>query len=144
VLREPGFSAGIRFSTQAIKTGKCAKRNWQTVRQFAPQKSRAAKVPGVSKGGAASCRRPVHERTSPGATVNSGCREGQKPDLANCYARSAILGRNSITAITAIRMKIANTTACVIANGGSDCVGASALRPETFAKLCATRTNTFK
>jgi putative tryptophan/tyrosine transport system substrate-binding protein len=41
---EPGFSAGIRFSTQAIKTGKCAKRNWQTVRQCAPQKSRAAKV----------------------------------------------------------------------------------------------------
>jgi hypothetical protein len=27
----------IRFSTQAIKTGKCAKRNWQTVRQCAPQ-----------------------------------------------------------------------------------------------------------
>jgi hypothetical protein len=44
LLREPGFSAGIRFSTQAIKTGTCAKRNWQTVRQCAPQKSRAAKV----------------------------------------------------------------------------------------------------
>jgi hypothetical protein len=78
------------------------------------------------------------------APRRSACIVGNSADLANCYARSAILGRNSITAIAAIRMNIANTTACVIANGGSDCVGASALRPETFAKLCATRTNTFK
>jgi len=41
-------------------------------------------------------------------------------------------------------MKIANTTACVIANGGSDCVGANAVRAETFTKLCTTRTKTFK
>src|SRR5262245_10948502 len=38
--------------------------------------------------------------------------------------------------MSAIRMKITNTTACVIANGGSDCVGANALRAETFTKLC--------
>ena len=44
----------------------------------------------------------------------------------------------------AIRMKIANTTACVVANGGSDCVGANAVRAETFTKLCTTRTKTFK
>jgi hypothetical protein len=41
-------------------------------------------------------------------------------------------------------MKMANTTACVIANGGSICVGANALRAETFTKPCTTRTKTFK
>ena len=47
-------------------------------------------------------------------------------------------------AISAIRMKTANTTACVVANGGSDCVGANALRAETFTKLCTTRTKILK
>jgi len=58
--------------------------------------------------------------------------------------KSAAPGRNLITAMRAIRMKIANTTACVIANGDSDCVGANAVRAETFTKLCTTRTKTFK
>jgi uncharacterized protein (DUF1330 family) len=34
-------------------------------------------------------------------------------------------------------MKIINTTACVIAKGGSDCVGTNALRAATFMELCA-------
>jgi hypothetical protein len=84
------------------------------------------------------------DRSSPEGTVNSGGARNAKADVANCYASAAVLGRNSITAMTVIRMKIANTTACVTANGGSDWVGANALRAETFAKLCATRTNTFK
>jgi multidrug efflux pump subunit AcrB len=33
---------------------------------------------------------------------------------------------------------------CVILKGGSDCVGANALRADTFAKLCTNRTKTFK
>ena len=41
-------------------------------------------------------------------------------------------------------MKVGDKTAWVIANGGSDCVGANALRTETFMKLCATPTKTFK
>ena len=49
-----------------------------------------------------------------------------------------------MTAMRAIRIKMANTTACVIANGGSVCVGANALRAETFTKLCTTKTKTLK
>jgi hypothetical protein len=53
-------------------------------------------------------------------------------------------GLNLLIAMIAIKMKIASTTVCVVANGGSDCVGANALRAETFTKLCTTRTKTFK
>ena len=35
---------------------------------------------------------------------------------------------------------MASTAACVIAKGGSVCVGANALRAETFTKLCTTKT----
>ena len=45
-----------------------------------------------------------------------------------------------MTAIRVIRMKTASTAACVIAKGGSVCVGANALRAETFTKLCTTKT----
>jgi hypothetical protein len=41
-------------------------------------------------------------------------------------------------------MKIAITTSCVIKNGGSDCVGASAFRAGTFMKSCAIKTKTFR
>jgi hypothetical protein len=58
----------------------------------------------------------------------------------NGYNRTAVIGRKLTTAMSPIRIKITNTTACVIANGGSDCVGANALRAETFMKLCVTRT----
>jgi hypothetical protein len=64
--------------------------------------------------------------------------------LKTDYARTAVTGRNLTTAISVIIVKITNTTPCVIANGGSDCVGANALRPDTFIKLCATRTKTFR
>ena len=47
-------------------------------------------------------------------------------------------------AIRAIRMKMASTAACVTAKGGSVCVGASALRAETFTKLCTTKTKTLR
>jgi len=47
-------------------------------------------------------------------------------------------------AMRVIRMKMANTAACVIAKGGSVCVGARALRAETFTKLCTTKTKTFR
>jgi hypothetical protein len=49
-----------------------------------------------------------------------------------------------MTAMTVIRIKVANTAACVIAKGGSVCVGANALRAETFTKLCTTNTKTFR
>jgi hypothetical protein len=65
-------------------------------------------------------------------------------DITKRYTRTEVPGRNLITAMSAIRMKTANTTTCVIMNGGSDCVGASASRAETFTKLCTTRTKTFK
>jgi hypothetical protein len=55
-----------------------------------------------------------------------------------------VTGRNLARAINPIRMKITNTMACVITKGGSDYVGANALRAETFMKLCATRTKTLK
>ena len=57
---------------------------------------------------------------------------------------AAATGRNLAKAMSVIIMKITNTTPCVIANGGSDCVGANALRPDTFIKLCAMRTKTFR
>jgi len=60
------------------------------------------------------------------------------------YTRTLVTGRNLTTAMSAIRMKIANTAACVIANGGSDCVGANTLSAKTFMKLCATKTKTFR
>ena len=41
-----------------------------------------------------------------------------------------------MTAIRAIRMKMASTAACVTAKGGSVCIGANELRAETFTKLC--------
>jgi hypothetical protein len=49
-----------------------------------------------------------------------------------------------MTAIRVIRMKMASTAACVTAKGGSVCVGANALRAETFTKLCTTKTKTLK
>ena len=41
-----------------------------------------------------------------------------------------------MTAMRVIRTKMASTVACVIAKGGSVCVGANALRAATFTKLC--------
>src|SRR5262249_42257445 len=64
-------------------------------------------------------------------------------DIANCYI-CALGGRNSMTAIRAIRMKMASTAACVTAKGGSVCVGANELRAETFPKLCTTKTKTLR
>ena len=49
-----------------------------------------------------------------------------------------------MTAIRAIRMKMTSTAACVTANGGSVCIGANALRAETFTKLCTTKTKTLR
>ena len=46
--------------------------------------------------------------------------------------------------ISVIRTKMASTTACVIAKGGSVCVGANAVRAETFTKLCTTKTKTLR
>src|SRR5262249_29565600 len=60
------------------------------------------------------------------------------------YPRAVLGGRNLMTLISAIRTKIANTTACVIAKGGSVCVGANAVRAETFTKLCTTKTKTLR
>ena len=65
---------------------------------------------------------------------------GPIADIGNNY----VAGRNLKMAMSAIRTKIANTTTCVRANGGSDCVGANALRADTFTKLCTTRTKIFK
>ena len=47
-------------------------------------------------------------------------------------------------AIRVIRMKMASTEACVTAKGGSVCIGANALRAETFMKLCTTKTKTLR
>ena len=49
-----------------------------------------------------------------------------------------------MTAIRVIRTKMTSTAACVTAKGGSVCVGASALRAETFTKLCTTKTKTLR
>ena len=49
-----------------------------------------------------------------------------------------------ITATRVIRMKMASTAAWVNAKGGSVCIGANALRAETFTKLCTTKTKTLK
>ena len=49
-----------------------------------------------------------------------------------------------MTAIRAIRMKMASTAACVTTKGGSVCIGANALRAETFTKLCTTKTKTLR
>ena len=43
-----------------------------------------------------------------------------------------LAGRNLIPAMRVIRMKTASTTACVIANGGSDCVGAQRIESRNF------------
>src|SRR5262249_6169766 len=64
-------------------------------------------------------------------------------DIANCYI-CVLGGRNLMTAIKVIRMKMASTAACVTAKGGSVCVGANALRAETFTKLCTTKTKTLR
>src|SRR5262249_33208762 len=62
-------------------------------------------------------------------------------DIANRYI-CALWGWKLMTAIRAIRTKMASTAACATAKGGSVCVGANALRAETFPKLCATKTKT--
>src|SRR5215475_3667954 len=64
-------------------------------------------------------------------------------DIANYYT-CALGGRNLMTAIRVIRMKMASTAPCVTAKGGSVCVGANALRAETFTKLCTTKTKTLR
>jgi hypothetical protein len=51
---------------------------------------------------------------------------GRKRTSQTNYTRTAVTGQNLTTAMSAIMAKITNTTPCVIANGGSDCVGASA------------------
>ena|SRR5947208_903586 len=58
---------------------------------------------------------------------------------------NAVLGgRNLMTLISVMRTKMASTAACVIANGGSVCVGANAVRAATFTKLCTTKTKTLR
>jgi hypothetical protein len=49
-----------------------------------------------------------------------------------------------MTLISVIRTKMAGTTTCVIAKGGSVCVGANAVRAETFTKLCTAKTKTLR
>ena len=83
---------------------------------------------------------PNGKNLYPAATRNVGF--GPKADIGSNYV--AVTGRNLKMAMSAIRTKIANTTTYVTANGGSDCVGANALRADTFTKLCTTRTKTFK
>src|SRR4029077_19097991 len=101
-------------------------------------------------------RNRFHDLAPPNRGISAGTRihgthvpveepsTASEADIANCYTRTVVPGRNLTTALSAIRTKMANTTACVIANGGSDCVGANALSAETFTKLCTTRTKTFK
>src|SRR5215470_252365 len=60
-------------------------------------------------------------------------------DIADRYI-CAWGGRNLMTAVRVIRMKMASTAACVTAKGGSVCIGANTLRSETFMKLCTTKT----
>ena len=60
------------------------------------------------------------------------------------YVRAAICGRNLRTANTPSATKTNSATAWVATNGGSDCVGANALRNDTFMNDCTINTNTFK
>src|SRR5262249_6973213 len=66
-----------------------------------------------------------------------------QPNITSCHI-CTLGGRNLMTAIRVIRTKMASTAVCVIAKGGSVCVGANALRAETFMKLCATKTKTLR
>src|SRR6266478_590409 len=52
--------------------------------------------------------------------------------------------RNLIAATMVSATKSAIQTSCANKNGGSDCVGAIALRAGTFWKACAIKTNTFR
>jgi hypothetical protein len=65
-------------------------------------------------------------------------------DITNRYASAVLGGRNLAALISPIRTKMASTTACVIAKGGSVCVGANAVRAEPFTKLCTTKTKTLR
>jgi hypothetical protein len=53
----------------------------------------------------------------------------------NSYTRTAVTGLKLAKAMSVITMKTTNVATCVIANGGSDCVGANAFRVGTFMKL---------
>src|SRR5436190_19253342 len=54
----------------------------------------------------------------------SGCPLCANSGRINRYTQAALGGRNLMTAMRVIRTKIPSTAACVIAKGGSACVGA--------------------
>lgn len=60
------------------------------------------------------------------------------------YPRAWSPGRNRRAASTPSAMNASSTIPCVIANGGSDAVGARSCRNGTFRNPCATRTNTLR
>jgi hypothetical protein len=120
----------LRAIVTAIRT-KCLREHWQLADQNARRYDNCDKPT------------PPHRHSLLSVASIAAHLQCELARWQNRYPRTAS-GRNLSTAMTAIRMKIANTAACVIANGGSDCVGANALRTETFTKLCTTRTKTFK
>ena len=81
-----------------------------------------------------------------GRDVKRKCGFGRQayPSQLPDYIAAPMPGRNRITAHTARATKASSTTAWVAMNGGSDCVGAKALRAGSFMNACATKTKTLR
>src|SRR5262249_30257222 len=94
------------------------------------------------------CRRRA--RCAAESAITEWCRRGHARARArgakgaHRRRRYASVGRNLFTPSTPNATKIASTTSCAIANGGSCCVGASAWKNSTFWNVCTTATKQLK
>jgi uncharacterized protein len=97
-------------------------------------------VPGVT---ALCFPHPIRSASPP--TFPADAEKGERYDRSpRIYVRAANCGRNLRTAHTPSATKANSATAWVATNGGSDCVGANALRNGNFMNDCAISTKTFK